>query len=514
MGPIPTLLLAIFASIACALLFCKKVTGKKALNESELRFRQLAENINDVFWITNIEKTEMIYISPAYEQVWGRTCKSLYENPRSFLEAIHPEDRERVINSFPQQIEGKYIQEYRILRPNDEIRWIRVRAFPIRNEEGKTYRIAGISQDITETKRIEGELSLLANVSEMSIDAISAGDINGKFTLWNNAAEKIFGFKREEILGKDVRDTLIPPERLPEVEEVMRRRKKDKHYVFRMRTERMHKDGRRIPVMITSFPLLNKDGEIHSIAGIHQDLSEYVTLERKLMSQSRMAAIGEMAAGIAHEIRNPLFGISSVAQIIAAETPEGSEMKELSQSMLTEISRLNRLLEDLLLYSKPKRLRLEAVCPKNFVEDFRDVHGALLQEKRLSLKTSFSPETTHITIDSNQMRQVILNLSLNAIQASNKGQVIGIRSQVTPETGWTFEIHNEGNWISPEHLSFIFDPFFSTKESGSGLGLSVCKKIVEEHGGTISCTSSSNDGTRVTLHIPAETCLTRTSNPV
>ncbi len=126
------------------------------LRASEERFRQLAEGINEVFWMTDIENGQVIYVSPAYEVVWGRTCASWYEAPRSRLEAIHPEDRERVVLATGQNrsIEG-YDQEYRVVRPDGAIRWVHDRAFPIFDKTGKIYRLAGIAEDVTHRKRLE-----------------------------------------------------------------------------------------------------------------------------------------------------------------------------------------------------------------------------------------------------------------------------------------------------------------------------------------------------------------------
>lgn len=126
---------------------------EKALRESQERFCQLAENIREVFWLTDPQKSHMIYISPGYEHIWGRTCGSLYASPESWLDALHPDDRERVAEAaFTKQVSGIYDEEYRIVRPDGSVRWIRDRAFPIRDESGTVYRIAGIADDITDRR--------------------------------------------------------------------------------------------------------------------------------------------------------------------------------------------------------------------------------------------------------------------------------------------------------------------------------------------------------------------------
>lgn len=133
--------------------------AEEKLKESESRFRQFAENIREVFWMSDPLKQKMLYISPAYEEIWGRSCESLYQQPKSFLEAIHPEDQQRAITFVEQQPRGdKTDIEYRIIRPDGSMRWIRDRAFPIKNEVGQVYRIVGIAEDITQKRLAEEEL--------------------------------------------------------------------------------------------------------------------------------------------------------------------------------------------------------------------------------------------------------------------------------------------------------------------------------------------------------------------
>jgi PAS domain S-box-containing protein len=129
------------------------------LRTSEERFRQLAENINEVFWITDPANHQMLYISPAYEKIWGRTCASLYQAPQSWLDAIHPNDRERVSQAATsRQTEGAYDENYRVIRPDKSERWVHDRAFPIRNEAGEVYRVVGTAEDITERRKLEEQL--------------------------------------------------------------------------------------------------------------------------------------------------------------------------------------------------------------------------------------------------------------------------------------------------------------------------------------------------------------------
>src|SRR5262249_49516700 len=121
------------------------------LRTSEERFRELAETVQEVFWITTPDKSRMLYVSPAYEKIWGRTCQSLYDSPASWLEAVHPNDRQRIRQAAAtQQIAGGYDEEYRIIRPDLQIRWVRDTAFPVFNAAGKVERMVGVARDITD----------------------------------------------------------------------------------------------------------------------------------------------------------------------------------------------------------------------------------------------------------------------------------------------------------------------------------------------------------------------------
>jgi len=141
----------------------KEVEG--ALRGSEQRFRQVVEQIREVFWMSDPTKDRILYISPAYEEIWGRSCASLYASPRDWLEAIHPEDRDRVWQAaFTKQVSGEFHEVYRIVRPDGTIRWIDDRAFPIRNELGQVYRVTGIAEDVTERKRGEAVLGALCRL--------------------------------------------------------------------------------------------------------------------------------------------------------------------------------------------------------------------------------------------------------------------------------------------------------------------------------------------------------------
>ena len=193
-------------------IIARDITNRKlteeAFRESNERFRQLAENINSVFYITDPQNDHMIYISPAYEKIWGRSCQSLYDNPQSWADTLHPDDKEKVFRAFERQkITGEFDQEYRIIRSDGKIRWIYTRAFPIKDQSGNIYRIAGIAEDITNRKKIEEELRVskerLNTVFKETPFAIIISSLkDGKYVDVNTAFERMTGFTNKEVIGK------------------------------------------------------------------------------------------------------------------------------------------------------------------------------------------------------------------------------------------------------------------------------------------------------------------------
>ena len=182
--------------------------AERALRESEQLLRQVVDSIDNLFWMSSPDKQEVYYVSPQYERIVGRSREDLYQRPLDWLEAIIPEDRERIIHKLPTQRDGSYEQEYRIRRPDGTIRWIRDRAFPIKNEEGEVTRIAGIAEDITERKAAEDAARKLLAFRESIIHTVAEGICvhypipeapYQRFTVWNDRMCEITGYTKEEI---------------------------------------------------------------------------------------------------------------------------------------------------------------------------------------------------------------------------------------------------------------------------------------------------------------------------
>lgn len=164
----------VYRIVGTAFNITERIRAEAALQESEERFRQLAENIESVFWMSDLARGKVVYISPAYERIWQRPCESLYLSDQEWVDALHPDDRNRILSGLPDRVYGNYDREYRIIRPDGEIRWIRDRAFPIKNEAGEVYRLAGIAEDVTERKQAEATLQQVNSELEQRVEIRTA----------------------------------------------------------------------------------------------------------------------------------------------------------------------------------------------------------------------------------------------------------------------------------------------------------------------------------------------------
>jgi PAS domain S-box-containing protein len=251
-----------------------------ALRASQAHYTQLAEHIREVFWVTDPAKREMIYVSPAYAEIWGRSAESLHASPMDWLDAIHPEDRGRVREAaFTKQISGEYNEVYRIVRPDGSVRWIQDRAFPIRNGSGEVYRVVGIADDITERKEAEAELTMLAHGVESTSEPICITDLQDRFTFVNRAFEETYGYTKEEILGKTPEILLSPRNPRSVLADIL---KKTREGGWRGEVWDQHRDGTELPVFLSTSQVKDQTGRVIAYMGVAQNMADRKRAERQI----------------------------------------------------------------------------------------------------------------------------------------------------------------------------------------------------------------------------------------
>ena len=254
--------------------------------------------------------------------------------------------------------------------------------------------------------------------------------------------------------------------------------------------------GRIKPIGFTNSQLRDHDGRAKGTIVVFRDLTEIKRLRAEINKKQHFESMGKVMAGVAHEIRNPLFAIQAIGQILEREMPSPRH-RGLISAMLKETARMKALIEDLLFYSRPSRLELAAIDVDFFFEDIVNC----LRLNGYQPKVSFScPAPMRINADGNKLRQVFLNLIDNAAGASCRQ--VEIRAERKNGTA-VITLRDDGDGIAEADMEKIFDPFFTTKKEGTGLGLPICRKIVEDHGGRMEIKSAAGEGTTVTVSLPS-----------
>lgn len=367
-----------------------------------------------------------------------------------------------------------------------------------------SYRSAYEAKLQARNEVLEATREFLTRIIEGSAEAIITRDIAGRVTSWNPAAEAIYGWSAEEMLGQGV-ERIIPSNVNDAAErERLEARLSAGESVRGYEARRLRKDGKGITVSITTSPLYDRQGRRVGSAGIVRDITELKEMEARLLERERLAAVGELAAMVAHEVRNPLAGIRGGCELMLEGYPEGDPKHEIGREVLHQVDRLNRTVQDLLMFARPKAMDPVPTDVHGLIE--RLVH--VLQEddenQRIAFEREYGENVPVVVVDARQMEQVFLNLMLNACQAMHHQGVVTIETR-TLGTEVEVVVRDSGPGIAADKLEHIFKPFFTTRSQGTGLGLSICKKIVDAHGGRIEASSPSGGGARFTVTLPART---------
>lgn len=254
---------------------------------------------------------------------------------------------------------------------------------------------------------------------------------------------------------------------------------------------------------VTVDPLLDEEGRVYGTVHVVSDITEQVLLERRMARAEQLALIGEMAAGLAHEVKNPLAGMKGALEIILEDLPDGNPHRPVLHHVLEEIQRINRIITDLLDYARPRPPSHVQTDVNRLVEHVVSATRVQLVNNHITVEFQPAPELPSIIVDPDELQKVVLNLLLNAIQAVHDHGHIVVRTSYDPqERAIKLSVTDDGEGIPPENLDKIFRPFFTTKKRGTGLGLATCQRIVTGYGGTITVTSEVGKGSTFTVTLP------------
>jgi two-component system, NtrC family, sensor histidine kinase PilS len=371
------------------------------------------------------------------------------------------------------------------------------------------YLAEGLRRADARLERASSQLADLQAFNQHIINSLTSGlattDTHGRLLTLNRAAEAILGRPAREALGRRVADVLqLPAEfdgSLAHGLEAAPSRRLDYAYAG--------PDGRRLEMGLSAAPLLTPSGRAGFLYTF-QDVTDIRRQDREARTQQRLAAVGEMAAGMAHEIRNPLASMSGSIQILRQELPLTQEQAQLMDIVLRESERLNDTIRSFLTYARPQRLAASRLDVRQVLSDAARLlrHGAEAGEHHV-IEIHVPPGGVWYRADEGQIRQIVWNLATNSLRAMPSGGRLRLAAEVDAESaeaadpGIVLSVSDEGVGIPPEELDGIFQPFRGAFARGSGLGLAIVHRLVSDYGGEIQVASEPNRGTTVRVRLPA-----------
>lgn len=330
---------------------------------------------------------------------------------------------------------------------------------------------------------------------EYANDAIAVFGLDNNIIEVNPAFEKLYGWSREESIGHSL--PLVPPKRVQEANE--RFHQLIMGQSFTIVSDEMKKDGTIFIAQISLSPLYNKDGTVMAISVITRDISYMKENERLLMQSEKLKLAGEIAAGVAHEIRNPMTVISGFIQIMEAD--ENSAFKDYVAIIQDEIERIDLIISEFLVLSRPQIETKDRIDLVQILNEIIVFYQLELQNRDITIQHQPSIQEAFIYGNKNQLKQVFINIIKNAIEAINSNGQISI-AIVKQHQSYMITIKDNGCGIPAHILDSIFEPFYTTKSKGTGLGMMITNKIIQDHQGTIKVFSKEHVGTDIHIHFP------------
>jgi two-component system, sporulation sensor kinase E len=371
---------------------------------------------------------------------------------------------------------------------------------PLYNDDGSRQGLVIIGRDITERKNVETLLEesrqQYRSLFEYSPDIVSMIDLKGNITNLNPQFEKITGYKRNDFIGRNLADLLPETHRHKKVLEQLAKVVENQcPHTFEL--EVVHRNGQPLTFVSTSLPIIVND----QIAGIicnSRDVTELRQTEERLRRTDKLTVVGELSASVAHEIRNPLTSLKGLVQLLQME----DEKHQLYyQIMLDELNRINHIVSELLLLAKPQQIKFSEADLQMILYNVISLLKTEASLHNIQIEFEVHDQQAIIECEPNQLKQLFINIVKNAIEASSAGDMVAISLQ-TSDNHVTVRVKDQGCGISKEFLERIGEPFYSSKEKGTGLGMTVSFKIVQSHHGTIKFNSEPDKGTEVTVRLP------------
>jgi PAS domain S-box-containing protein len=499
------------------------------LKESKERYRELSQFLNSIldssteYAIMALDfYGKIIEFNRGAEKIFGWQKEETLGKENIGI-TILPEDRDRGLQkeiSKRTRTEGVCDLEMDRIRKNGERFPAHSTVTAIIGSSGKVTGFVEIVRDITWRKALERELQetkeFLENIMQSSVDGIVTTDLKGKVTYVNRAMEEILEYRRNEILGTHISRIYVKGiQEAKHIMDLLRKNERAENYEMEVTS----KDGNVLAILTSIFLLRNGDNRVIGTAGIFKNVTEQHRLEAELkaaqanlIEASKMRALGELVAGVAHELNNPLMASQTILHVIFNNLLENCPNRDRLELIRRCNDRIQKIVEHLREFSRQDEQEFQALDVNRPLESALLITGQQLIDHNISIVKRLAAGLPEILGDSNQLEQVFLNLIANAMDAMDlaEGQKeLNIRSELCEQEKFSsviVSIKDTGVGISQENLNKVMEPFFSTKPvgKGTGLGLSLCFSIIESHGGRLEITSQHGKWTEVKVILPVE----------
>jgi len=487
--------------------------AEEALRESQEALRKTFESVADGISVINLkgiitevnQRTVEMHGFSSREELLGKSASEL----------VAPCDHERIAKNMRRALKQGALRgvEYTLLRTDSSEFPGELGTSVLKDASGNLVGHVTIARDITKRKQAEAALKLqqayFQQLFDNSPDAIVMLDNIDRVVQINRGFETLFGYQAEEIKDLFINELIIPGDCVEEAATLSRTALDGK--AARKETVRKHKDGSLIDVSALGYPI-HFDNKTVGVYVIYSDITERKQaeerekeLQRELYLSSRLASIGELAAGVAHQLNNPLTGVLGFSQRLLRKSSDQETNQDL-RKIYGEAERAAKIVQNLLTFARRRQPKKEYSDLNNIVQSALELRAYELKASNIEVITNLAPGLPKIILDFHQIQEVFLNLILNAEQAmteANSGGKLTIETEENKSYVRT-TFTDDGPGIPAEHLDSIFDPFFTTKgeKGGTGLGLSVCHGIIIEHGGRIYAKCKPGKGTTFFVEFP------------
>ena len=363
-----------------------------------------------------------------------------------------------------------------------------------------------IGNDITELREKGGSLKKIDDTlkdifTSIKEYALYVANLEGNITYYGMGSEQMFGWPKNEIIFKNVKILHLPDDRESKLPAILEQVRNVGSYESEI--DLLKRDGQSIAVILTVNQFLDSHGKIIGYTFIAKDITERKKMEYQSIQTEKLVAIGQLAAGMAHEINNPLFVISGRLEMLLEQDDISEKLKDDLKIINSQADRIRKLVDRLLKFARQTPLKSENVNVNEIIESvlpFLSYHKVPIS--KIQIEKDMDPNMPMIKGDLNQLQEVFINLCINAIQAMPEGGKLSIKTSNYFGRFAQIVISDSGAGIAPQHLKNLFMPFFSTKKDGTGLGLSICYNIIKNHNGSIDIESQLNKGTTFIIKLP------------